>query len=120
MVGFLEVAIALMPFSVALDLEPLPSSGQAVAQVVPSEQGNLLRARNLARQAAEQANGGLSRYRAEAAMHGMGTLPVTDQGDRWVFRFVGGAPAAVPTIETVVTVMKSDFAVRVDYNGAIQ
>ncbi|NJL23128.1 MAG: hypothetical protein HC895_23575 [Leptolyngbyaceae cyanobacterium SM1_3_5] len=50
----------------------------------------------------------------------MGVLPVTDQGDRWVFGFAGGAPAAVPTIETVVTVMKGDFAVSVDYNGAIR
>lgn len=80
------------------------------------------RAKNLARQAAEKANGGLSRYRAEASMHGPASqAPCVDNGDSWTFTFLGGAPGwRTATIESVVTVFKATSLVRVDYNGAVR
>lgn len=84
---------------------------------------SLSRAKNLARQAAEQANGGLSKYRAETSMHGNATSsPFVDNGNgSWTFKFYGGEPGfSVPTVESVVTVAKDGSWVRVDYNGAIR
>ncbi len=82
----------------------------------------LNRAKNLARQAAEVANGGLGNYRAEASMHGAAKeSPFVDNGDgTWTFTFKGQKPgASVYTVETVVTVSQ-DGTVRVDYNGPIR
>jgi hypothetical protein len=82
----------------------------------------LNRAKNLARQAAEVANGGLGNYRAEAAMHGAAKeSPFVDNGNgTWTFTFKGQKPgASVYTVETVVTVSQ-DGTVRVDYNGPIR
>lgn len=82
----------------------------------------LSRAKNLARQAAEAANGGLSQYRAELSMHGFAAQsPYKDQGDHWVFTFKGGAPGSMEmTIESEVRVNKSDFQTTVLYNGAVR
>ncbi|MBW4554141.1 MAG: purine nucleoside permease [Aphanocapsa sp. GSE-SYN-MK-11-07L] len=82
----------------------------------------LRRAMNLARQTAERANGGLSAYRAEAAMYGStDTAPIKDNGnDTWTFSFRGGTPGfTTPTIESVVTVSKAG-QVTLDYNGPIR
>ncbi|MEG4807188.1 hypothetical protein QUA82_05060 [Microcoleus sp. F8-D3] len=82
----------------------------------------LNRAKNLARQAAERANGGLGNYRAEASMHGTSKeSPFVDNGDgTWTFTFKGSKPgSSVYTVETVVTVSQ-DGRVRVDYNGRIR
>ena len=82
----------------------------------------LNRAKNLARQAAERANGGLGKYRAEASMHGTSKeSPFVDNGDgTWTFTFKGNKPgSSVYTVETVVTVSQ-DGRVRVDYNGQIR
>lgn len=82
----------------------------------------LNRAKNLARQAAEIANGGLGNYRAEASMHGTSKeSPFVDNGDgTWTFTFKGNKPgSSVYTVETVVTVSQ-DGRVRVDYNGQIR
>ena len=82
----------------------------------------LSRAKNLARQAAEAANGGLSQYRAELSMHGFAAQsPYKDQGDHWLFTFKGGAPGSTEmTIESEVRVNKSDFQTTVLYNGAVR
>ncbi|WP_448513922.1 hypothetical protein [Parathermosynechococcus lividus] len=84
----------------------------------------LQRARNWARQAAERANGGLSRYRAEESMFGPASQsPFVENGDgSFTFRFLGGPPAAPPTIESVVTVNpdSANPMIRIDYNGPIQ
>ncbi|MEG4516620.1 MULTISPECIES: hypothetical protein [unclassified Microcoleus] len=82
----------------------------------------LNRAKNLARQAAERANGGLGNYRAEASMHGTSKeSPFVDNGDgTWTFTFKGSKPgSSVFTVETVVTVSQ-DGRIRVDYNGQIR
>ena len=82
----------------------------------------LSRAKNLARQAAEVANGGLGNYRAEAAMHGPAQeSPFVENGNgTWTFIFQGHKPgASVYTVETVVTVSHNG-RVRVNYNGPIR
>ena len=82
----------------------------------------LSRAKNLARQAAETANGGLEQYRAELRMHGNSAQsPYVDRDDMWVFTFAGGAPGSDSlTIETEVQVAKADFQTTVVYNGAVR
>lgn len=83
---------------------------------------DLSRAKNLARQAAEEANGGLRVYRAEDSMHGPASqCPYVDNGDSWTFTFLGGRPGSVAkTIESVVTVYKDSSSVVVAYNGAVR
>lgn len=84
---------------------------------------DLSRAKNLARVAAERANGGLSQYRAEMSMHGPAAdAPYVDNGNgTWTFTFMGGAPGYVtPNVESVVTVDRSTWAINVDYNGPIR
>jgi hypothetical protein len=84
---------------------------------------DLSRAKNLARQAAERANGGLSQYRAEPAMHGPSAdAPYVDNGDgTWTFTFRGGVPGSPDyTTESVVTVDGSNWGVAIDYNGPIR
>jgi hypothetical protein len=81
------------------------------------------RAKNLARQAAEEANGGLGSYHAEAAMHApIGLAPCTvNANGGWTFTFKGGEPGfTTPTIESVVTVDPSNWNVTVDSNGPIR
>lgn len=88
-----------------------------------AQAGNLNRAKNLARQTAEKANGGLSQYRAEAAMHGPAAqAPFTDNGDgTYTFTFLGGKPGyTTPTVQSVVTVNATEWTIQVDYNGPIR
>lgn len=87
-----------------------------------SSRVDLNRAKNLARQAAEAANGGIRVYRAEASMHGPAQdCPYVDNGDSWTFTFLGGRPgSSVMTTESVVTVYKNSPRVVVAYNGAVR
>jgi hypothetical protein len=83
---------------------------------------DLNRAKNLARQAAEAANGGIRVYRAEDSMHGPANqAPCVDNGDSWTFTFLGRRLySRTMTIESVVTVYKYTQQVVVNYNGAIR
>jgi hypothetical protein len=84
---------------------------------------DLVRAKNLARQAAEKANGGLENYRAEDSMHGpIAKVPYVDNGnDSWTFTFKGRRPESSEfTIESVVTVVKTGWQITVDYNGPVR
>lgn len=82
----------------------------------------LTRAKNLARQAAERENGGLSKYRAEASMYGPAIdSPYVENDDGSVtFSFKGGPPGfTVPALETVATVSPAGI-VAIGYNGPIR
>jgi len=102
---------------------PLRSSQSQLTEItVISNNIELNRAKNLARQAAENANGGLGQYRAEASMHGASAeSPFVDNGDgTWTFTFQGYKPgSSVYTVETVVTVSQ-DGRITVNYNGRIR
>ncbi len=94
------------------------ASGNPVASI-----NSLGRAKNLARQAAEAANGGLGKYRADASMHGtVSDAPCVDNGNgTWTFTVKGGAPGfTTPTQETVVTVDANTGVVKIDSNGPIR
>jgi hypothetical protein len=83
----------------------------------------LSRARHLARQAAETANGGLEFYQADASMHGrVSDAPCMDNGNgSWTFTVKGGTPGfTTPTQETIVTVDGNTWNIMIDYNGAIR
>lgn len=125
------LAVPLFPLSVvAQGFEPFPqpsapANSPPPASSTPSDVGQSpyfrSRAKNLARQAAERANGGLSQYRAEAAMSGPAlTAPYVENADgSLTFTFKGGPPGGAQTIETVATVA-SNGAVNLDYNGPIR
>jgi hypothetical protein len=86
------------------------------------------RAKNLARQAAESANGGLTKYRADVSMHGRASeAPCVDNGDgSWTFTVkgfkvkAGKLTSMMPTMETVVKVDSAGWKVSVVSNGPIR
>jgi hypothetical protein len=90
-----------------------PTSGSV------EEDAFFAKARNLARQAAIKANGGLSRYRPEPSMFGPSaqTPVIKNANGSLTFKFKGGAPgtAELPT-ESVVTVNPAG-SVNLEYNG---
>ncbi len=93
-----------------------------IVQTKVKEIEALSRAKNLARQAGEAANGGLGVYRSERSMHGFAAQsPYVDKGDFWLFTFKGSTPGAdAPFVETEVRVDKADFKTTVLYNGVIR
>ncbi len=107
------------PARTPIPVEPLPrGSFEEVSRYFR----DLNRAKNLARQAAEIANGGLQRYRAEASMHGAAIdAPFEEFADAWIFTFRGGEPGFVqPSIETQVRVDRRTFQTTILYNGPIR
>jgi hypothetical protein len=119
LVGFSTLAVAVSP--TLSNANPVAESQTDGVRVI-NNNIELNRAKNLARQAAEAANGGLGNYRAEASMHGTSKeSPFVDNGDgSWTFTFKGYKPgSSVYTVETVVTV-STDGRIRVDYNGQIR
>ena len=101
-----------------------PASPNAVQQ-----QRALIGAKNLARRAAERANGGLQNYRAEPAMHGsviVDSFPCQQLGPE-TFRFVfrGGSPLEVASGDySVVSVVRiengigSAVDIDLEFNGS--
>ncbi len=127
-----KYSIALLTMSVVLVTSILPLQSQT-NNTGPSEVSApkpkpvidvyfINRAKNLARQAAIKANGGLERYRPDPVMYGpaVQTAYVNNSNGSITFTFKGSTPGgATPSIETVATVMP-DGSVNLDYNGAIR
>ncbi len=110
--GFMPVQSQTNPSGIPTEIAPKPSSDVYFIN----------RAKNLARQAAITANGGLDKYRPNAAMYGpaVQTSYVNNSNGSITFTFTGGVPGAPdPSIETVATVMP-DGSVNLDYNGAVR
>ncbi|MDF5722533.1 MAG: hypothetical protein PUP91_18985 [Rhizonema sp. PD37] len=104
---------------IALTTNALPSHAQR-----PGSRSliSLGRAENLAREAAEKANGGLQNYRAENSMYGpaQSSPHVYDGHGTWTFTFKGHRPdSRTPTVKSVVTVSRRGN-VNVNYNGPIR
>ncbi len=105
-----------------------PVPGNACIAGTQAEQRAVNAAKNMARQAAERANGGLSAYRAEPAMYGaVVNSPCEKIGENmWRFTFRGGSPTAVSlraeySTLSVVTVegIGNESTFAVEYNGPI-
>ncbi|HEY9608172.1 hypothetical protein [Allocoleopsis sp.] len=144
---FKTITLASVTMLIALTLGSLPLRAQTPSDPAPNEQTpspqtpsptesttttnrqqnaavllDLNRAKNLARQAAEKANGGLGNYRAELSMHGPASKSTyVDNGNgSWTFTFKGNRPGeTIPSYESVVTV-STDGQVKIDYNGAVR
>uniref|UniRef100_B8HZH7 Uncharacterized protein n=1 Tax=Cyanothece sp. (strain PCC 7425 / ATCC 29141) TaxID=395961 RepID=B8HZH7_CYAP4 len=119
--------LLLLSLMITLGLITLPMVAQTQTTSVSQAQSpsdsdinsrSLDRAKNLARQAAEKANGGLSKYQAEPSMHGPANqAPYVDNGNgTWTFTFTGGPPGQAPNIRTVVTVSKDGSQVQINSN----
>ncbi|MGB2925352.1 MAG: hypothetical protein WBB82_08625 [Limnothrix sp.] len=101
-----------------LAMLPTPATAQENATFA----FGLNQAKNLARQAAEEANGGIGKYRAEGSMHGPAEAsPHTmNEGGGYTFIFSGRSPESLDfTYESEVTVSPSG-QIEVLYNGAIR
>lgn len=125
-----KYSIALLTMSIVLAVSSLPLQAQTnntgpseISAPKPTTDVYFInRAKNLARQAATKANGGLERYRPDPIMYGpaVQTSYVNNSNGSITFTFKGSTPgAAAPSIETVATVMP-DGSVNLDYNGAIR
>jgi len=139
---FKTSTLASVTVLMALTLGSLPLRAQTPSDPAPSDQTpsptestttterqqnatvllDLNRAKNIARQAAERANGGLGNYRAELSMHGPASKSAyVDNGNgSWTFTFKGSRPGeTIPSYESVVTV-STQGQVTIDYNGAVR
>jgi hypothetical protein len=124
--GIAALTVSMAPAQ-AQSNEVSECAANAIASDNATAQINALgRAKNLARQAAEAANGGLIVYQAAANMHGpVSIAPCKDNGNgSWTFTVMGGPPGfQTPSIETVVTVTSSanivDWTIKVDSNRKV-
>jgi hypothetical protein len=118
-------AFSLNSLSATAQTNPAPSAGSGFSVPSPTPSTPdvyfINRAKNLARQAAITANGGLERYRPDPVMFGpaVQTQFVRNADGSITFSFKGGAPGSSPSIETVATVAPSG-SVKLDYNGPLR
>lgn len=109
-----------------------PTHLSVSAQTSPQDTSSILieyrnlvqlnKAKNLARQAAEKANGGLGKYRAEPAMHSdpEQTNHQKIRENTWKFTFLGKRPHADNyTIKSVVIVDLNRDTVTIESNRSI-
>ena len=82
----------------------------------------LARAKNLARQAGINANGGLNAYRPELSMFGPALeSPYTRNADGSVtFKFLGAVPGAAVFDKETEAIVNPDSSVNVVYNGPVR
>ncbi|MEM9566896.1 MAG: hypothetical protein AAF974_01205 [Cyanobacteria bacterium P01_E01_bin.34] len=107
--------------SAGITLQSSPTDRTAEVAQASFTTGTITVSKNLARQAAERANGGLENYRAEPAMHGPALdAPYQDGGDTWIFTFRGGAPGENFTVESEIAVNKTSLAIDILYNGPLR
>lgn len=108
---------------------PFSTQAQTTSEDPPSlevqynELIEMNQAKNLARQAAERANGGLTEYRVEPAMHGPAQKTNYKELSEgvWQFTFQGRRPSSDEyTIETVVVVNTNNDEITMKYNGPIR
>jgi hypothetical protein len=122
-IALLTMSVVLAASSLSLQAQTNNTGPSEVAAPKPTTDVYFInRAKNLARQAATKANGGLERYRPDPIMYGpaVQTSYVNNSNGSITFTFKGSAPGApAPSIETVATVMP-DGSVNLDYNGAIR
>jgi hypothetical protein len=119
---FAIAAITLGVSSLPLQAQT-PSESAAPPLVEYANLVALNQAKNLARQAAERANGGLNKYRAEPSMHGPAIeTPHEEIAEGvWRFTFQGNSPTSSTfTIESVVVVDTNTDTVSLEYNGPIR
>jgi hypothetical protein len=117
-----SLSVGIQPAQAQLIVTPRTTLPLSVTESA-TQAGQLNRAKNLARQAAERVNGGLSRYRAEDAMHGPAAeSPFVDNEDGTVtFNFVGSRPGqSTPVLQTIATVNLATGEVTLNYNGPIR
>jgi len=104
--------------------EPQVAQAASQPELTPQKQRQIQKARNIARQAAERVNGGLSNYRAESTMHGPWTeAPYELSADENVatFTFRGRRPEATEyAFETEVRVELNSGEAEVLYNGTVR
>ncbi len=83
----------------------------------------LNRLKNYARQTAEEANGGLQKYRAEPSMHGpaFDSPYVINEDGTVTFTFLGKLPNTSEYIyESIVNINPDNFALEIEYNGSVR
>jgi hypothetical protein len=122
LIAFLIISTASVVSSLPskAQMSNTPTANSTFKSAVPASDVYFLnRAKNLARQAAINANGGLGQYRPDPIMYGpaIQTAYARNSDGSITFRFNGSAPGiSTPKFETVATVA-ANGVVSLDYNG---